>query len=219
MSKEANKAPPGVGALHLPLGRNLLPGAPKSIPSWATWGEGDRRNTRTPGLCGASWRTMFNVQCLMACRKLPHSIIESNQAFPLGVRPEPKSPSPGRALVQFCSSRSQFQFKNSLTSGCSRRRANPSESPSQCPHDELRILLRYRRAFSFDLSALLGPYLREARGIGMNANGPVHELKGSCTKAAPLLERRDTFPVISWSPTMKWPKKKNKKKHSHSWSE
>lgn len=58
-------------------------------------------------------------------------LIKCNQVLPLGVRPEPKSTSPGQASLQICVSRSKLHFGDSLTSGHSRPRTDPPERVCQ----------------------------------------------------------------------------------------
>lgn len=120
MSKEANKSPWRIGALHLLLAwsislRSNLQHDDQAL-SRATWVQGG-------GILGhqvsvawkASWRTRFNVQCLMVWCELPHSLIESNQVLPLDVGREPKSASPGQAAVQIYYSWSQFFISEILS--------------------------------------------------------------------------------------------------------
>lgn len=172
MSKEANKAPRSVGAVYLLLARSpslwSSPAAWRSSSELSYMSRGKRRGGilqhQVSVALKASRRTRFNVQCLMVWCELLHSQIKSNQVLPLGAGPEPKSTkSPGWALVQIVSHHHSEQ------------RANPSESVFQQPHDELCIPLSYYLVFSFDLSAVLWPRLREVRGNCMNFNVLAHE--------------------------------------------
>lgn len=138
--------------------------------------------------------------------ELPHSLIKSNQVLPLGVGPEPKSTSPGQASVQICYSWLQLHLRDSLTSGLSQQRANPSESVFQQPHDELCILLSYYLVFSFDLSALLWPHLRKVGGETVWILTCSLMRRKRLRESGSVAGMNGHFAVISRSPTMKWPK-------------
>lgn len=97
MSKEANKAPRRIGAVCLLLAEESIPlelsGSMeiKLRVELHECREEECYNIRVSVALKTSWKTRFNVQCLMVWCEPLHPLIKSNQVLPLGVGPEPKS--------------------------------------------------------------------------------------------------------------------------------